>query len=177
MNEFFVTLNQLSEISNINVGTLRVYLSRYTFSKFYIKKRFGRTLKRGCILNDEFIEKFCYFLQDKRNRKSIDLIKKYWTNIKRDFQMPIEERNDLIVPNRELDKKILILENENQELKRLLTLTNGQYETLLKRYNQLLKNNKVLEKACKNILQICEEQADNIAVVEMQDRVKELING
>lgn len=149
MTEDYIELKEMATIIEVNDGTLRVYLSRYEFSKNLAHRLIGNNNKTVCLLNDNFVKNFSDFLVNKNKKESAKLLKQYW-----------QKYNKI----------------KNNQIEQTLDLTSKHYESLLERYREAIAINKELQKAYQKIMKICQEQADSIAVLDLQNRIKEILN-
>lgn len=147
--EEYLTLRELSKIIGLQEGAVRTYLSRSEFTKYYKNIRVKKTNKTSVFtLTENFIKDLHDFLIIKKNKKGAEALKNYWEiYLTMKRQPTIDTCNEL-----EIVKK--------------------QYQSLLNRYNEATKINKKLQVIAK----ICEEPADSMAVLELQDRIKKVLN-
>mgnify|MGYP002857742568 CR=1 FL=1 len=149
--EEYLTVNQLSEITGLADTTLRTYLARSEFLKFTKRKKISNIRKTTYLLTKDFIDALYQFLIVKRLRKNAKSLKDYWNIYKKLERKPVMTNNNL----------------EKQ-----LDLVNKQYTSLLNRYKEAV----LLNKKLKIIEKMCNEQADSIAVLEFQNRIKEVLD-
>lgn len=152
MNEQdFLTISELSDITDIRPETLRLYLSRSEFTKYYTRGNIGHNNSKTTIfyLTADFIEKLASFLLLKNKLNSAKKIKHYW-----EIHLDLQKQPKEITNDEKLD------------------IVYKQYQSLLNRYNEAISLNKKL----KIIERICQEPADNMGVLELQNRIKEVLN-
>lgn len=67
----------LEDLTGLNAVTIRAYLCRPEFDKFYrYDKYFGRR-KSSYVFNSQFIEEFSYCLKSRKQIKAIEQFEKY----------------------------------------------------------------------------------------------------
>ena len=152
MNENeYLTLEQLSEITGLQTTTVRIYLCRAEFEKYADRIKIGKRYKRVFILNKNFIDVFYNFLIIKKQKQHADALKNYWNIYQKLGDKP---------------------EMNTFTLEEKYNMVNNQYQSLLKRYKEVLLINKKLEV----IEQICQKPADNMTVFDLQNRIKEVLS-
>ena len=125
MKEKTKTLQQIAEIANINLDTLRVYLSRPEFTKYLRNEKINNRHKNVFVFNKSFRQELCNFLELKRKFGCAKLLKDYKEGEEKMTRYLFEENADLM--------------EENKRLKESLDLAIKQHEVLVKKYHEVLK--------------------------------------
>ena len=167
--EDYMTILDLSKITQVNKTTLTCLLGRSEFSKFGHKIKVKNVLKTAFSFNKGFVEALSDILIKKKKLTGAKLLNDYW-NIKQGFYKKNKINQD------GLEKEIEEIYLKNKGLENELDLTNKHYDSLLTRYKEMYLINQGYENILKQIIDICNETADNMAVVDMQKRIKVLID-
>lgn len=169
MNKEYISIEQLTKITSIKDACLRTYLGRPEFRKFEKRIKLKNVPKFVYLNKKDFFEELALFLKIKKKEKESKLLINYWN-------MQQEINKDKILSEKILKDRIEELFFENKNIENELDLTSKQYNSLLLRYKEILLINKGLEKTFERILELCNEEADNMAVVELQNNIKAVIN-
>ena len=129
-------------------------MSRSNFSKFVRVKQTKNKSKIIYTLNDEFIKNLIEFLMIKNKVEAAYKIEKYWQATKETYKIP------------KFKDKI-------DDLEQKLEIVSRHYEGLLKRYKEILETNKKFEISYVQILNLCNEPAENVAILDLQNKIKE----
>ena len=144
----YITLEIIADIVNLHKTTIKIYLDRPEFAKYRKRVKLYNYPKIAYVLNEQFIIDLCDFFNIKHKENCILALKNFW--------------------RRHLKEK-------NKNLEKTLDLTNKHYEGLLQRYNEVLEINKKYRIIYKKLTDICEEQADNIGILNLQNRIKKIL--
>ena len=165
----YMTVKDISEIINLKVPTLGCYLGRGEFRKYEHHIKIKNVLKIAYEFNEGFIKCLIEVLQMKKKLPQIKLLNDYWQTKQQIYKKNKEEQDGL-------EKEIEEINLKNKGLENQLDLTSKHYDSLLTRYKEMYLINQGYENVLNKILDICNETADNMAVVDMQKRIKDLID-
>ena len=165
----YMTVLDLNKITKVNKTTLSTLLSRSEFDKLGSMIKIKNVVKRAYIFNQTFVEALSNILIKKKKLVGAKLLNDYW-ELKQQFKKKNKEKQE------GLDKEIEEILLKNKGLENQLDLTSKHYDSLLTRYKEMYLINQGYENILKQVLDICNETADNMAVVDMQKRIKGLID-
>lgn len=122
------TLQEIAQIANINVETLRLYLSRCNFTKYIKSKKINNRWRNAYLFNDDFKRELCDFLEFKGRYECAKLLIDY------------KESEDKV--NKFLFEENEKLKTDNKKLQENLDIISKQYTNLLKHHNEWLAETK-----------------------------------
>lgn len=164
----YMTVLDLFKITQVNKSTLTCLLARSEFSKFGMKIKVKNVSKTAFVFNKDFVDALNDILIKKKKLNGAKLLNDYW-NLKQEFYKKNKEQQV------GLEKEIEEIYLKNKGLENQLDLTSKHYDSLLTRYKEMYLINQGYENILKQILDICNETADNMAVIDIQKRIKDII--